>query len=198
MTAAAFILSPARLDGARAAMLLRPEASFELAVRLRGGRATIGEVYAFISGLYFRGKLTYATRFAAAGAIRVITSRGLVAPDLVVDVARLERERDGGIDLDDPLYRVALTADARRYADGREGPIVLLGSIATDRYVGPLLEALGARLCFPADFVGRGDNSRGGLLLRAVRAERELDYVPLRGAARNGARPPKLPRQRRA
>ena len=36
--------------------------------------------------------------------------------------------------------------------------------------------------------------SRGGLLLRCVTADVELPYVPLRGAVRHGARPPRLPR----
>ena len=43
-----------------------------------------------------------------------------------------------------------------------------------------------------ATFVGRGDMSRGGLLLRHARSGVELDYLPLRGATRHGARPPRL------
>lgn len=54
-----FLLSPAWLGGRRTEMLLREEAGFDLAVRLRKGQATIGDVYSFISGLYFRGKLAY-------------------------------------------------------------------------------------------------------------------------------------------
>jgi len=34
--------------------------------------------------------------------------------------------------------------------------------------------------------------SRGGLLLRCVRAREELVYVPVEGAVRHGARPPRL------
>jgi len=45
-------------------------------------------------------------------------------------------------------------------------------------------------------FVGRGDMSRGGLLLRSVRYEVELDYVPVAGAVRHGPRPPRLERAR--
>jgi hypothetical protein len=56
-----------------------------------------------------------------------------------------------------------------------------------------LLAVLGERLHFPAEFVGRGDMSRGGLLLRAVRAGVELAYLPVAGAVRHGARPPRLP-----
>ena len=47
---------------------------------------------------------------------------------------------------------------------------------------------------YPAEFVGRGDMSRGGLLLRHAEEGRELDYVPLAaGLTRHGAKPPKLP-----
>lgn len=78
--------------------------------------------------------------------------------------------------------------------DGAE--VVLLGSIATGKYVDPLLTVFGARLVFPETFVGRGDMSRGGILLRSTRAERELTYVPVAGAVRHGRRPPKLVRER--
>jgi hypothetical protein len=42
--------------------------------------------------------------------------------------------------------------------------------------------------------VGGGDMSRGGLLLRCVRAGRELVYVPVAGALRRGGRPARLER----
>jgi hypothetical protein len=75
--------------------------------------------------------------------------------------------------------------------------VVLLGSIATGKYVDTLIESLGPRLLFPSDFVGRGDMSRGGLLLRSAREGRELDYIPVAGALRRGKRPPKLDRPTR-
>src|SRR5258705_137811 len=71
--------------------------------------------------------------------------------------------------------------------------VVLLGSIATGKYVDCLLEVFGPRLVFPAAFVGRGDMSRGGLLLRAARSGKELAYTPIAGATLHGPRPPKLP-----
>ena len=71
---------------------------------------------------------------------------------------------------------------------------MLLGSIASNKYTDVLSRAFGARLLFPADFVGRGDMSRGGLLLRCVAEERELPYVPVEGAVRHGPRPPRLAR----
>jgi hypothetical protein len=89
-----------------------------------------------------------------------------------------------------PLERAA-AALARSLPDGAE--VVLLGSIASDKYVGPLLAVLGARLRFPAAFVGRGDMSRGGLMLRAAREGIELEYLPVEGAVRHGPRPPRLP-----
>jgi hypothetical protein len=52
----------------------------------------------------------------------------------------------------------------------------------------------GRRLVFPSTFVGRGDMSRGGLLLRHARDGRELEYEPVVGAVRHGKRPPKLER----
>src|SRR5688572_22377835 len=60
-----FLLSPARCSGERANLVYRKQASFPLAVRLREGLATLGETFTFLSGLYFRGKLGYANRFAA-------------------------------------------------------------------------------------------------------------------------------------
>src|SRR5438477_13153763 len=76
----------------------------------------------------------------------------------------------------------------------RSCEIVLLGSIATPKYVEPLLGIFGERLLFPSEFVGRGDMSRGGLLLRCLREQVELKYVPVNGTVRNGTRPAKLPR----
>jgi hypothetical protein len=72
----------------------------------------------------------------------------------------------------------------------------LLGSIATGKYSDLLLDIFGDRLLFPTEFVGRGDMSRGGLLLRCVREERELAYQPVIGAVRHGKRPPRLERIR--
>jgi hypothetical protein len=93
-----------------------------------------------------------------------------------------------------PRYRKPLLASARTVAEtlGPDGLVTLLGSIASNKYVDVLLAVFGERLTFPAAFVGRGDMSRGGLLLRCVRAGTELDYVPVAGAVRHGPRPPRL------
>ena len=195
-----FLLSPARCDGKRAQVVLRDAASFPLARRLRSaGGAPLGEVFSFLSGLYFRGKLAYARRFAetpagAGGAWVITTNRGLLSPDTPVSVDDLRRFGCTDIHEADPAYRDALLRDARGLAATlrADAEVVLLGSVATGKYVDVLAEAFGGRLRFPAEFAGRGDMSRGGLLLRCVDAGRELTYVPLAGAARHGKRPPKL------
>ena len=91
-------------------------------------------------------------------------------------------------------YRRPLDRDSRILSElaGTDCQIVLLGSIATPKYVDPLLEIFGERLFFPAEFAGRGDMSRGGLMLRCVSAGVQLTYVPLASAARHGPKPPKL------
>jgi hypothetical protein len=195
-----FLLSPASCRGRRAGYLFNDNAQFELARTIRQRRgATLGEVFSFLSGLYFRGKLTYATAFAqpprgAQGVLIITPSRGLVAPQTRVRLDDLRELADVPIDLSEPQYIAPLQRDtlalAKRLTNGCE--IVLLGSVATDKYLQPLTDAFGERLRFPAEFVGRGDMSRGGLLLRCVDDQRELTYVPIEGAVRHGARPPRL------
>lgn len=106
-----FLLSPAHCGGQRVELLLRERAAFPLAVRLRSTRGvTLGEAFSFLSGLYFRGKLAYAERFARppAGAqgVRVITTdRGLLPGDAPVGVEDLRRFGKGDISRDHPAYR---------------------------------------------------------------------------------------------
>ena len=196
MTPRLFLLSPAHCGGERAALLTSARASFELARRLREQGAPLGEVFAFLSGLYFRGKLAYATHF---GVPLVITpDAGLQPPDRPVTLATLRAAARVDIHAANPRYRRPLLESARVVAAALPAgtPVTLLGSIASDKYVSALLEVFGGRLTFPAAFVGRGDMSRGGLLLRSVRAGVELDYVPVAGAVRHGPRPPRLTRSR--
>jgi len=198
-TTRVFLLSPAHCGGIRAGYLLDDSATFELALKIRTPQgATLGEVFSFLSGLYFRGKVAYARAFAAppdgvAESLVITTNRGLVPADTFITVADL---RDmGGVDIecDDPRYRRPLERDVRALAARRDvDEVVLLGSVATGKYVDVLLEALGDRLHFPSEFVGRGDMSRGGLMLRCAREGKELAYVPVAGATRHGKRPPKL------
>jgi hypothetical protein len=189
-----FLLSPARCDGVRMSMLRRAAAQFPLAMQLRSeGGATLGDVFTFTSGLYFRGKLTYARTF---GASWVITQgAGLVDPGHRITPRDLDRWSKVRIDLADARYRRPLERDARALAERLpDAEVVLLGSIASDKYVDLLLDVFDDQLLFPVDFVGRGDMSRGGLLLRSARSGTELPYGPVRGAVRRGPRPPRLPR----
>jgi hypothetical protein len=180
-------------------MLLNEAAEFELALRLRAEGAALGEIFAFMSGLYFRGKSVYARAFAApppgAPAALVITAgRGLLSPETRVSVSELRAIAEVPIDLSNPRYRDPLKRDALRLH--RTLPpaceIVLLGSIATSKYLEPLLDIFGSRLLFPSEFVGRGDMSRGGLMLRCAEDGVELEYITASGAVRSGRRPPKL------
>jgi hypothetical protein len=192
-----FLLSPANCGGERAQLLFGSRAAFPLARRLRGpGGVPLGEVMTFVSGLYFRGKLAYAEAF---GIPLVITAdAGLRPSDTPVTLAMLRASARVDIDARNPRYRRPLEESARAVASllKPHDTVTLLGSIASDKYVDVLLGVFGERLTFPADFVGRGDMSRGGLLLRSVRAGRELDYVPVAGAIRHGVRPPRLERIR--
>ncbi len=170
---------------------------------LRSEGARVGEVFTWLSALYFRGKLGYARRFARApgelpGALVMLPGLGLRPPDTIVSAADIGRM--GAVEVESqaflrPLRRDALAA---RGVYGRRARVVLLGSIATGKYTEVLLEVFGPRLLFPGDFVGRGDMSRGGLLLRAARSGDELSYLPVAGATLRGPRPPRLPRLRRA
>lgn len=194
-----FLLSPANLAGVRAGYLLNPSAGFDLASRLRRHGVALGELFSFVSGLYFRGKLAYARAFAAppldcAGSFVITTSSGLVRPETIVTVDQLRDWAANDIDLSTSPYRASLLRDCRLLLDtlGQSGDVILLGSIATPKYVEPLLEIFRERLLFPAEFVGRGDMSRGGLMLRSVQAARELTYAPVLNAIRHGKRPPKL------
>ena len=200
-----FLLSPARCDGERAKLLTRPDARSELAARLREPEgAPLGEVFSFLSSLYFRGKLTYARVFAnpprgARPALVITADRGLMAPEDRVrrdDLLAFARVDIAG---GDERYVAPLRRDVTSLVAtmGKSALAVLLGSVATGKYVDTLLDSFGQRLVFPAAFVGRGDMSRGGLLLRHAREGRELEYTAVAGAARRGRRPPKLEPLRR-
>jgi predicted kinase len=196
-----FLLSPANASGLRAKMILESSERSALGARLRTEGASLGEIFTFISGLYFRGKLAYARAFADPPArvpgIAVITAAaGLVSPDEIFTMERLREISAAPIDPAEPRYRIPLLRDARRLLDsiGSRCDVVLLGSIATSKYVEPLLSVFGDRLLFPAEFAGRGDMSRGGLMLRCERAGVQLNYIPVSNAMRRGSRPPRLPK----
>lgn len=193
-----FLLSPARVGGVRAGQLLNPNAPFALARQFHREGLTLAEIFTFASGLYFRGKITYARRFAreAAGErIRIITTNaGLLDPLTPVTPAALRAFGETDIHEDDPRYAKPLRRDAQKLARqlAPGGTAILLGSIATAKYRDVLLDAFGERLVFPRDFIGRGDMSRGGLLLRAARDGTELPYASVRGAVFKGKRAPRI------
>jgi hypothetical protein len=186
-------------------MIMSERATFDLAVRLRSRQgAAIGEVFAFVSGLYFRGKLAYALAFArppepssqisGSGALVITPSAGLRSVETPITLDALRRFAAVDIAAADRRYRQPLVTSARtlRADIGSDCDVILLGSIASSKYVDVLQGIFGDRLLFPIDFVGRGDMSRGGLMLRCASAREELRYVPVAGAIRHGQRPPKL------
>lgn len=196
-----FLLSPANAAGLRAKAVLDGSMRSDLASRLHSEGATLGEIFTFISGLYFRGKLTYARAFAmpparVPGVLVITASGGLVSPDKIFNVEQLREISSTAIDPADARYRAPLLRDAQRIRKQMNGDcdVILLGSIATSKYVEPLLSVFGERLLFPAEFVGRGDMSRGGLMLRCQRAGVQLNYTPVLNAVLHGAKPARLPK----
>jgi hypothetical protein len=200
-----FLLSPANCGGKRARIVMSDKATFDLALKLRTQQgAPLGDVFAFLSGLYFRGKLAYSRAFArppeaaspiSSGGVFVITpTAGLRSVDTLVTIGAMRAFANVDIAADNPRYRIPLETSARAVAQdiGPDCRVVLLGSIASPKYTDVLQAIFGERLVFPADFVGRGDMSRGGLMLRCVTSGAELAYIPVAGAVRNGKRPPKL------
>jgi hypothetical protein len=183
-----FLLSPARCGGPRAGQLARSKSA--LGERLRAGDAPIGDVFTWLSALYFRGKLTYARRFGTT--LVMAPGFGLRAPEMRIGAADLGAMRDVEVETDAFARPLRRDADLVTAIWGPDARIVLLGSIATGKYIDTLLAAFGSRLQFPADFVGRGDMSRGGLLLRAARDGTELPYAPVHGATLHGARAPRI------
>jgi hypothetical protein len=196
-----FILSPANSGGERARLLHNPRARFDLAHRLqRGESCALAEIFSFLSGLYFRGKYAYSLAFGRPpegleqGYV-ITSSAGLLPLGEPTALKQLLRFGSVPIDPKEPRYHRPLRRDAKKLAAaaGSECEIVLLGSIGTKKYAELLMEIFGARLLFPSSFVGRGDMSRGGLLLRSVSEGRELEYVPVHNSVRHGKRPEKLP-----
>src|SRR5438094_5033815 len=194
-----FLLSPANIAGIRAGQVLSGHARSDLAIRLRDGGAPLGEVFSFISGLYFRGKLAYARAFsevppAIPGAFVITACGGLVPPEALVTLEQLREISAAAVNMANASYRRPLDRDSPILTElaVSDCPIARHGSIATPKYVDPLLQIFGERLFFPAEFAGRGDMSRGGLMLRCVNAGVQLTYVPLASAARHCAKTRKL------
>jgi hypothetical protein len=185
------LLSPAKLSGKRGRMLFNPEAEFSVARELRcTAGAQLAEVFSFVSGLYFRGKVAYAREFARTNnglpAAWVISAGGgLCTLDERVTLERLRGWAEVSIHEENPHFTAPLYRHAAALLEAHERStrFVLLGSVASDKYVVPLLEIFGEQLLYPKEFAGRGDMSRGSLMLRAVSERRELEYEPV-GLAR--------------
>jgi len=183
--------------------LTAESATFPLAQSLKAGTATLGEVFSFLSGLYFRGKLAYAQTFAnppgdAPGVLVITPGAGLLPPNELMDLERLRAFASVDVSERNPAYRDPLDRDAKQLdvLMSVETEVVLLGSVATAKYIEVLNSIFGSRLKFPTEFVGRGDMSRGGLLLRCVDDQIELEYTEASSAGHRGSRPPKLPPRR--
>ena len=182
-----FLLSPANCNGVRAGWILGPKPRCELARRLRCPEgAPLGEVFSFLSALYFRGKLAYARAFARppqqnTGVLIITPSAGLLPDGTMVRLPKLRGFSRVPITVKNRRYCASLRSSARRLGLtlGADCEVVLLGSIASGKYLEILGQELGGRLRVPLEFVGLGDMSRGALLLRCVREQRELNYVPV-------------------
>ncbi len=129
-------------------MVMSERATFALAVRLRTAEgAPLGELFAFMSGLYFRGKLAYSRAFArppdpaspisGAGSFVITPNAGLRSIDTPVTLPALRNFAGVDIDAANPKYRRPLEVSARAIAEdiGPECAVVLLGSIASPKYV---------------------------------------------------------------
>jgi predicted kinase len=141
--------------------------------------------------------MTYAQAFGRApeglsGALVISPAEGLRFLHERLTLERLRAWAEVDIDENNPRFTRPLIehASALERTLGDRTRFVLLGSVATDKYVRPLTQVFGERLLFPPDFIGRGDMSRGALLLRAARAARELEYASVARAERRGARAP--------
>jgi hypothetical protein len=171
-----------------------------LAVRLAQGTLPLGEAFSFMSGLYFRGKVAYAKAFGrrvddGPSAFVITPTRGLQPPDVLVDRGVIEEFAGLDVAHDEPRYRTPLVADARQLANtlAEDARVVVLGSVATAKYLDVLADAFQSRLYFPSAFIGRGDMSRGGLMLRSADSGQELEYICFASSTtRRGPRPPKL------
>jgi hypothetical protein len=195
-----FLLSPASTEGLRAQQLTSPRAQFGAARRYRGPEGvTVEEAFTFMSSLYFRGKIAYAHHFAAPppelsrggpddGILVIAPGFGLVPPSWRITPEEMKKLRRTPVDLKSRAYCAPMKKHVEQLRDAAPAAwVVLLGSVATGKYVDLLLPILGDRLLFPRDFAGAGDMKRGGMMLRAVREEQELAYVTL-AAPRRRAR----------
>lgn len=179
-----FLISPANLSGLRAKQLASPRAKFQTALRYQSPEGVpIADAFTFMSALYFRGKIAYARHFADPpdGVLIITSGYGLVPPDWALNEERMKRMKKIDVDVASRSYTKPLKDHAKQLASmlQPDAQVVLLGSVATGKYVDVLEPILGPWLRFPKLFAGLGDMARGGLMLRAVRADKELEYTTL-------------------
>ena len=132
----------------RGDIVLRAENDNRLACELRSGGVPLGELFSFVSSLYFRGKVAYASAFArppmgVPGALVITPGEGLLRLEERVTVDRLRTWATVAVDarnkrFTDPLLRHAVTLVRTHGATTR---FVLLGSVASRKYVDPLVRA---------------------------------------------------------
>lgn len=190
------MLSPAHLGGERAKLLFNERATFPLARSVRSAEgAALGDVFSFVSGLYFRGKVAYTEAFGRpppglAKGLVISPCEGLVPTDARVGLDRLRSWAGVEVDAGNRVFTDPLVEHAEELVRvvGQGCRFVLLGSVATDKYLRPLEKVFGDWLMFPSDFAGKGDMSRGSMMLKAARAGVELAYVPTEGARKSRAR----------
>ena len=99
----------------------------------------LGEVFTYLSALYFRGKLAYAQAYAAPppgcpGVWIITPTAGLVPHDVLIRLPKLRGFGRVPIHLKNRLYCSSLRRSARKLA-GDIGPnceLILLGSIGTE------------------------------------------------------------------
>ena len=198
---------PTAAAGARQ-QVLSPQAAFAArrgsCARAQG--APLGDVFTFVSGLYFRGKLAYARRFASPpeprirrrlGRARHHAERRAPQPETPVTrrrAARLRRRRRRSRPTRATGGRSS-GARARWLREiGADCEVVLLGSIASPKYVDVLLDDLRRAPAVPDRFrrPRRHEPRRPAAAQARARASSST-YAPMAGAVRHGARPPKLP-----
>jgi hypothetical protein len=180
-----FVLSPANTEGRRAQFLIQDDTTNDIADALRGpAGASLGDVFTFMSQLYFRGKRSYAEHFAnppagTSGVLVIVPGYGLLDVNTRIAVADLRAIACVDVDRRQPRFRNPFVRDVKRL-DRRltaSDRVVFLGSVATDKYLDILSDGLGERLFVPESFAGRGSMSRGALLLRCVAADAPLSYL---------------------
>jgi hypothetical protein len=189
-----FLISPANMSGLRGTRLLRETGEGDVHTRLKGEGVELGEVFAYVSSLYFRGKLAYGDAFGNApsgssGAYIITPSAGLMFPKTKVRLEELRAICSTEVNANNEQFCRPLENDIRRLREKCNGSrFVLLGSIATPKYVEPLMRVLEGDLFYPSAFVGLGNMSRGALLLQCVRTQVELDYVRPESTAKHSKR----------